>query len=283
MGIFQAIFGICETKPLDTRVWCVKEDEVLIKLDEADALKSDGAVYLKGQGLATPVLVVHLGNDYCAFTNRCRHGLGRKLDLVPGKNKLRCCSLGHSEYDFNGNVIKGPATESITKYAVCQREGDLVISLSQTAVESTEEKEKDKSVRSRSTNIIDIEGIGPTYAEKLRNIDLKTVEALLEKGATRKGREELEKCTGIGHALILEWVNLADLFRVKGIGEEYSDLLEEAGVDTVKELAQRNAANLHIKLEEVNEKKKLVRRTPTLDMVEDWIEQSKKLPRIVEY
>ena len=125
--------------------------------------------------------------------------------------------------------------------------------------------------------------IGPTYAEKLRDVNIKTVEALLERGATRKGREELEKSTGTGHALILEWVNLADLFRVKGIGEEYSDLLEEAGVDTVKELAQRNADKLHKKLEEVNTNKKLVRRTPTLDMVEDWIVQSKKLPRVIEY
>ena len=131
MGIFQAIFGICETKPLDTSVWCVKEGEVLIKLDEATALKDDGAVYLKGQGLATPILIVHLANDYCAFSNRCRHALGRKLDLVPGENKLRCCSMGHSEYDLDGKVIKGPANESITKYTVSQRENNLVISLSQ--------------------------------------------------------------------------------------------------------------------------------------------------------
>lgn len=138
MGIFQAIFGICETKPLDTGVWCVKEDEVLIKLDEATALKSDGAVYLKGQELATPILVVHLAGDYCAFANRCRHALGRKLDLVPGENKLRCCSLGHSEYDFNGNVLKGPSKESITKYTVSQREGNLVISLSKQAAGAPE-------------------------------------------------------------------------------------------------------------------------------------------------
>ena len=144
-------------------------------------------------------------------------------------------------------------------------------------------KEKEKVTTTRKTNIIDIEGIGPVYAEKLKAVDIKTVEALLEKGATRKGREELEKTSGINHALILEWVNLADLFRVKGISEEYSDLLEEAGVDTVKELAQRNADNLHLKLEEVNTEKKLVRRVPTLDAVTNWIEQAKSLPRVVEY
>jgi nitrite reductase/ring-hydroxylating ferredoxin subunit len=130
MGIFQAIFGICETKPLDTKAWCIKEGEVLINLNQASTLKSDGAVYLEGQGLETPILVVIVSDDYHAFANRCRHALGRKLDLAPGKNKLRCCSLGHSEYDFNGKVIKGPAKESITKYSVSQREGNLVIKLS---------------------------------------------------------------------------------------------------------------------------------------------------------
>jgi predicted flap endonuclease-1-like 5' DNA nuclease len=87
----------------------------------------------------------------------------------------------------------------------------------------------------------------------------------------------------ISDKLILEWVNLADLFRIKGIGEEYSDLLEEAGVDTVPELAQRNPANLLQKLVEVNEEKKLVRRLPVLSQVEDWVKQAKDLPRIVEY
>ncbi|MDD2471538.1 MAG: DUF4332 domain-containing protein [Dehalococcoidales bacterium] len=131
--------------------------------------------------------------------------------------------------------------------------------------------------------ISDIEGIGPVYAEKLKNIEIRTVEKLLEVGATRKGRKEISEKSGISDTLILEWVNLADLFRIKGIGEEFSDLLEEAGVDTVKELAQRNAENLVAKIEEVNTEKKLVRRTPNLDMVKDWIDQAKKLPRVVEY
>ena len=132
-------------------------------------------------------------------------------------------------------------------------------------------------------SIADIEGIGPAYAEKLKAAGVKTVEGLLEKGASRKGRKEIAEQTGISDTLILEWVNLADLFRIKGIGEEYSDLLEEAGVDTVAELAQRNADNLFAKLEEVNNAKKLVRRTPTQDAVKDWVEQAKKLPRVVEY
>lgn len=131
--------------------------------------------------------------------------------------------------------------------------------------------------------IIDVEGIGPVYAEKLASVGITTVEALLKAGASPKGREELAEKTGISGKLILEWVNLADLFRIKGISEEYSDLLEEAGVDTVPELAQRNAENLHAKLQEVNAAKKLVRRLPAQSQVADWIQQAKALPRVLTY
>ena len=128
-----------------------------------------------------------------------------------------------------------------------------------------------------------IEGIGPVYAEKLRGKGVGTVETLLEVGATPQGRRRLEEKTGIGHALILEWVNLADLMRIKGIGEEYSDLLEEAGVDTIKELRNRVPQNLHQAIVEVNEAKKLVRRLPTLKMVADWVTQARSLPPKVTY
>ena len=131
--------------------------------------------------------------------------------------------------------------------------------------------------------IIDVEGIGKVYGEKLANAGFTTVEALLKAGASPKGRETLAEKTGISGKLILEWVNLADLFRIKGIGEEYSDLLEEAGVDTVPELAQRNAENLYAKLVETNDAKKLVRRLPTQSQVADWIQQAKALPRVVTY
>ena len=131
--------------------------------------------------------------------------------------------------------------------------------------------------------IIDIEGIGPVYAEKLAAAGITTIEGLLKAGASPKGREALEEETGIGHKLILEWVNLADLFRIKGVGEEYSDLLEEAGVDTVPELAQRNAENLYAKLQEVNAAKELVRRLPAQSQVANWIEQAKSLDRVVTY
>ena len=134
-----------------------------------------------------------------------------------------------------------------------------------------------------SKPIKDIEGIGPIYAEKLADIGIHTVHALLDKGCTRSGRKELAEKTGISETLVLEWVNMADLFRIEGIGEEYSDLLEEAGVDTVVELSKRVPENLYEKLEQVNEEKKLVKQLPTLDTVKKWIEQAKTLPKKVEY
>lgn len=134
------------------------------------------------------------------------------------------------------------------------------------------------------TSLLKIEGIGPVYAQALREkAGIRTVEALLEAGATPQGRQELAETTGISGTLILEWVNLADLMRIKGVGEEYSDLLEEAGVDTVRELQHRVPENLLAKMQQVNEEKHLVRRLPTLRMVEDWVEQAKHLPPKVMY
>ena len=132
-------------------------------------------------------------------------------------------------------------------------------------------------------SIIDVEGIGEKYTAKLQAAGIKTTEKLLEMGATPKGRKEIAEKTGISDKLILEWVNLADLYRIKGVGSEYSDLLEEAGVDTVVELGNRNPANLFNMLEESNAKKKLVRKLPTEAQVKDWVDQAKKLPRVVTY
>jgi len=131
--------------------------------------------------------------------------------------------------------------------------------------------------------IIDIEGIGPVYAEKLQSIGIRSVAQLLKAGAQPKGRQELADKAGISKDLILEWVNHADLYRIKGVAEEYSDLLEEAGVDTVVELATRNPENLYNKIIETNQVKKLVRRPPSQKMVEDWVEQAKDMPRAVFY
>ena len=133
------------------------------------------------------------------------------------------------------------------------------------------------------TSVIEIEGIGPAYADKLEQSGIATIEALLEKGASPQGRQELAEATGISLALILRWVNHADLFRIKGVGSEYSELLEASGVDTVPELAQRNPENLYLKLIEVNQEKKLVRRPPTQSQVKDWVQQAKQLARVVTY
>jgi predicted flap endonuclease-1-like 5' DNA nuclease len=133
------------------------------------------------------------------------------------------------------------------------------------------------------TKLTKIEGVGQVYAQKLAEAGIGTTEALLEKGASPQGRKEVAEKTGLSGTLILRWVNRVDLFRVKGIGEEYADLLEVAGVDTVPELAQRNAENLYQKLVEVNQEKHLVRQLPGKNRVKDWVEQAKRLPRKVNY
>lgn len=128
-----------------------------------------------------------------------------------------------------------------------------------------------------------VEGIGVKYAKDLRKAGVRSTASLLEKGATPAGRKEIAAASGIGKGLILEWVNHVDLFRIKGVGEEYADLLEEAGVDTVVELAQRKPENLSAKILEINAKKRLVRRPPSKKMVASWIKQAKKLPRRISY
>jgi predicted flap endonuclease-1-like 5' DNA nuclease len=131
--------------------------------------------------------------------------------------------------------------------------------------------------------LTEIEGVGEIYAQKLQEAGIGTTQALLEKGASPQGRQEIAGKTGISETLILQWVNHVDLFRIKGVGEEYADLLEAAGVDTVPELAQRNPENLYQKLVAVNQEKRLVRQLPTQAQVSAWIEQAKQLPRVITY
>jgi predicted flap endonuclease-1-like 5' DNA nuclease len=133
------------------------------------------------------------------------------------------------------------------------------------------------------TKIVDIEGIGEAYAKKLTEAGIPTIEKLLQEGSGPKGRKALAEKTGIHEPLILKWVNRADLARIKGVGSEYADLLEESGVDTVVELGKRVPANLFKKMEEVNATKKLVRKLPVESQVLDWVEQAKKLERVVTY
>ena len=133
------------------------------------------------------------------------------------------------------------------------------------------------------THINEIEGIGAVQAKKLEAAGIQSVEALLQGAATPKGRKELEAKTGIGHHHFLRWVNQADLFRIKGVGRQYAEFLEKAGVDSALELAQRNPEHLHARLVEVNEAHHHVKVVPAAEHVKQWIEEAKALPRVVQY
>lgn len=133
------------------------------------------------------------------------------------------------------------------------------------------------------SKVAGIEGIDEMHGEKLQSMGITTVDALLEKGASPAGRKAIADETGMSHALVLRLVNQADLFRIKGIGKEYADLLEASGVDSVPELAQRRAENLHCKMVDVNDAENLVKRLPPESEVEDWIAQAKSLPKVVSH
>ena len=129
-GIIKSILGICETKPLSPDLWSLEGNKVRLKLGQVPELSQKrGAVYLKGQGLSKPILIVRTEDDqYLAFANKCTH-MGRKLDPVPGEPLLRCCSIGHSTFDYQGRRISGLAKESLTQYLIDLVEGDLVVAL----------------------------------------------------------------------------------------------------------------------------------------------------------
>ncbi|MGL1833495.1 DUF4332 domain-containing protein [Rhodocyclaceae bacterium SMB388] len=131
--------------------------------------------------------------------------------------------------------------------------------------------------------IEDVEGIGPVTGEKLRSAGVKDTDGLLENARTPKQRKDLAEKAGLTDKLVLKFANMVDLYRINGVGSEYAELLEAAGVDTVPELARRNAANLTTAMAEVNEQKKLTRRVPTETEVTKWIAQAKELPRMLEY
>ncbi len=131
--------------------------------------------------------------------------------------------------------------------------------------------------------IEEIEGIGPAYGEKLGAVGIKTTDDLLDKCASPAGRKAMAEKTGLKESQILKWANMADLMRIKGVGEEFSELLEAAGVDTVKELKRRNPENLAAKMKEVNEEKKLTRAVPSLNEVTRWVEQAKSMDPKLTY
>lgn len=129
----------------------------------------------------------------------------------------------------------------------------------------------------------EVEGIGGVYAGRLRNEGITTGEDLLLRAGSRSGRGMLAAASGISERLLLEWVNHCDLMRIDGVGAEYADLLEEAGVDSVPELAQRNAENLCAKMAEINESKHLVRQMPSEATVQQWVAEAQSLPRVVTH
>lgn len=129
----------------------------------------------------------------------------------------------------------------------------------------------------------DIEGIGPAHAATLQAAGIRSSDALLERAGPKAGRDALAAETGISGKSLLEWVNACDLMRIKGIGAQFSDLPEAAGVDSAAELAQRNAANLAATFQELNAARSTTRRAPTEAMVADWIAQAKKLPKAVTH
>jgi predicted flap endonuclease-1-like 5' DNA nuclease len=195
-----------------------------------------------------------------------------------------CTGCGHCSYicpariDLKGSVLRAKAMLRVEQAPEPEPQ--------RAVVETPKAEPAQKPVKEtmdRGSKITEIEGIGPVNAAKLNSVGIYTTSDLLEAGATPLGRQELAEKTGISDKLILEWVNMSDLFRIKGIGEEYADLLEESGVDTVAELAKRVPENLHAKLGEVNEQKRLVRRLPTLNEVKQWIEEAKKLPKNIQY
>lgn len=131
--------------------------------------------------------------------------------------------------------------------------------------------------------IEDIEGIGPSYAQKLSMAKIRTTNDLLKICANAHGRVSTSEKTGVSETQLLKWANLADLMRVRGIGSEYSELLEAAGVDTVKELRNRNPQNLAAKMQEINQVKKLSRMTPGAKTVEKWVAEAAKLSPVITY
>ena len=131
--------------------------------------------------------------------------------------------------------------------------------------------------------IIQIEGIGEVYAEKLEAVGIKTTDDLLDNCASATGRKKIEEATGISHKLILKWTNHADLMRINGVAGQFAELLEAAGVDTVKEFRHRVAANLQPKMVEINEQKNLCNRVPAVSEIERMIAQAKELQPLITY
>ncbi len=208
--------------------------------------------------------------------------------VIPGNDDaIRSCSLivraladgiaaGQSKVSEKDFAAKAAAAEAAAAKAAAEAAAEA-------RRPEPSEAPVEEPAAARTGDIVEIEGIGPAYAEKLRGAGVASIEALLEQGATSEGRAALVEQTGIDAVRVLRWVNHADLLRVDGVSPDSAELLEAAGVDSVPELAQRNVDNLVTALTETNEARNLVRQVPSAAEVTDWIEQAKALPRLVAH
>lgn len=215
--------------------------------------------------------------------------LGEKLDAGQVAVVVTC---DENEVEGTSAVLKEAggaiAAYDVPEEAIDEAAGAMAESGDLDAVAGEEETlvadpTTPEDMRKFSLDLQYIEGIGPVYGGKLNDVGIITPLDLLRRGASRTGRAQIVRETGISGKRILGWVNQVDLYRIKGVAQEYADLLERAGVDTVIELAQRDPGNLHQRMIEVNREKNLVRQTPTLTLVEGWVAQAKDLPRVVTY
>ena len=131
--------------------------------------------------------------------------------------------------------------------------------------------------------IDEIQGIGPAYKEKLNSANIKTTEGLLKECSSKTGRKAFAEKSGVSESMLLDWVNMADMMRINGVGGQYAEILKASGVDTVKELRTRNAENLTVALEKINTEKNLAKTTPSLSMVTKWIEEAKTAEPMVSH
>ncbi len=203
---------------------------------------------------------------------------------------------GAGEQPVDENVVDVVDEAAVAAVVVDESTSEALESVEPVTLESQEEAVTEEAVlqpaeieladvqkRLLNHDVEYMEGIGPVFAAKLKAIGIATALDLLRQGATRRGRTEIVEKSGITQKLVLKWINQADMYRIKGIGSEYAELLEAAGVDTVVELAARRPENLHPTLLETNELKKLTRQAPSLNQVKDWIEQASNLPRVIRY
>jgi small subunit ribosomal protein S2 len=206
--------------------------------------------------------------------------------VIPGNDDaIRSCSLIVRALadGIAAGQSKVSAKDFAAKAAAAEASAELEAAPEADADAGSGEPAGEEPAPVRTGDIEEIEGIGPAYANKLRAAEVSSIDGLLEKGATVEGRAALVEETGIDTVRVLRWVNHADLMRVVGVGPEFAELLEAAGVDSAPELAQRNVENLVTALAETNEARSLVRRVPSATEVADWIEQAKALPRLVAH